>query len=64
MAQAQLFTLPCQGVPRAMEESDSQGMLLIEDSTEGRTLADYSCGRMHHLGPATRYKCVLSARRQ
>ena len=34
MAQAQLFTLPCQGESRAMEESGSQGILLIEDSAE------------------------------
>src|SRR5262245_44280633 len=34
MVQAQLFTLPCQGESRAMEESGSQGILLIEDSAE------------------------------
>jgi CheY-like chemotaxis protein len=34
MAQAQLFTLLCQGESRAMEESGSQGILLIEDSAE------------------------------
>ena len=34
MAQAQLFTLPCQGESRAMEESGSQEILLIEDSAE------------------------------
>src|SRR2546421_4939058 len=41
MAQAQPFTLRCQGVSRAMKESGSQGILLIEDSTEDYTVAQY-----------------------
>ena len=41
MAPAQPFTLRCQEVSRAMEESGSQGILLIEDSTEDYTVAQY-----------------------
>jgi DNA-binding NarL/FixJ family response regulator len=41
MAKAQPFTLRCQGVEYAMEESGSQGILLIEDSTEDYVVARY-----------------------
>src|SRR5207244_12967024 len=46
MAQAQPFTLRCQGVSRAMKESGSQGILLIEDSTEDYTVAQYILRRV------------------
>lgn len=46
MAQAQPFTLRCQGVSRAMEESGSQGILLIEDSTEDYVVAQYMLRRV------------------
>jgi CheY-like chemotaxis protein len=39
MAQAQPFTFRCQGVAHAMEESASQEILLIEDSTEDHMVA-------------------------
>jgi hypothetical protein len=41
MEQAHPFTLRCPGVLRAMEESGSQGILLIEDSTEAYVVAQY-----------------------
>src|SRR2546427_5746895 len=46
MAQAQPFTLRCQGVSRAMKESGSQEILLIEDSTEDYTVAQYILRRV------------------
>jgi len=46
MVQAQPFTLRCQGVSRAMEESGNQGILLIEDSTEDYMVAQYILRRV------------------
>jgi hypothetical protein len=39
LAKTQSLTLRCQGVEYAMEESGSQGILLIEDSTEDYVVA-------------------------
>lgn len=46
MSQAQPFTLRCQGMSRAMEESGSQGILPIEDSTEDYMMTQYILRRM------------------
>src|SRR2546428_253568 len=50
--------------PAGSEPPHHRRMRSLTADQTGCTLADYSCGRIHHLGPATRDRRVLSTRRQ
>ena len=62
----------CRGTGRPMPSTHPVGskpprhrrMRSLAADQTGRTIADYSYGRMHHRGLATRYRRVLSTRRQ